>query len=104
MNAPGPKAPASSPGDGLSDLDREVLAIEARTFRHFGAKERVIRERTGLRPATYYVHLNGLLDRRAALEHAPAVVHRLRARRVSAGSDDVEGGGDGDGSEDLRCL
>lgn len=92
----------ASLADGLSDQDREVLAIEGRTFRHRGFKERVIRERTGLSPFAYFVHLNGLIDRPAALRHAPAVVNRLRARRTSARGDEHEEGGDGDG--EVRIL
>lgn len=68
----------------LSDTDRGILALEARTFRYVGAKERVIREQLGLTPTAYFVRLNALLDEPAALKAAPALVHRLRARRTSA--------------------
>lgn len=71
----------------MSDLtprDRAVLALEQRTFRRAGAKEKRIREELGMTPLAYYVRLNALLDEPEALRLAPALVHRLRARRVSA--------------------
>lgn len=77
---------------GLGADDLAVLALEGRTFRHLGAKERAIRERLGWTPTRYFVRLNQLLDEPAALAHAPAVVNRLRARRTSSrGPDEREG-------------
>ena len=70
--------------DGLSAQDLAILAMEERSFRYVGAKERRIREELGLSPTSYFVRLNALLDEPAALEAAPALVHRLRARRTSA--------------------
>ena len=75
--------PAADP-TSLSDLERRILELEARPFRHLGAKERRIREELGLSPVAYHVRLNRLLDDPDALAAAPAVVNRLRARRVSA--------------------
>lgn len=69
--------------DDLSDRDRRILALEGRTFRYVGAKERAIREEIGLSKVAYYVRLNALLDEPAALRAAPSVVHRLRGRRTS---------------------
>lgn len=68
----------------LTTQERAILAMEERTFRYVGAKERRIREELGLTPTAYFVRLNALLDRPEALRAAPALVHRLRARRVSA--------------------
>lgn len=70
----------------LSESDRRILELESRTFRYVGAKERAIREEIGLSRIAYYVRLNSLLDSPDALRAAPALVHRLRARRVSADS------------------
>lgn len=67
----------------LTERDRRILALEGRTFRYVGAKERAIREEIGLSKVAYYVRLNALLDEPAALRAAPAVVNRLRARRTS---------------------
>ena len=69
--------------DELSERDRRILALEGRTFRYVGAKERAIREEIGMSKVAYYVRLNALLDEPAALRAAPAVVNRLRARRTS---------------------
>lgn len=82
--APGPEA-APAERDGLSERDRRILALEGRTFRYVGAKERAIREEIGLSKVAYYVRLNALLDEPAALRAAPALIHRLRGRRTSGG-------------------
>lgn len=80
-----PSVPSDlTPSDLLSDQDQRILALEGRTFRRVGAKERRIREELGLSPVQYLVRLNTLLDSPAALRAAPALVNRLRARRVSA--------------------
>lgn len=76
---------ASSPVEesSLTERDRKILALEGRTFRYVGAKERAIREELGMSKVAYYVRLNALLDEPDALRAAPAVVNRLRGRRVS---------------------
>ena len=79
------------PQGALTERDRRILALEGRTFRYVGAKERAIREEIGLSKVAYYVRLNALLDDPAALRAAPAVVNRLRARRTSE-----DGGAGGD--------
>jgi hypothetical protein len=82
-SAQDPREP-SGDSEELTAQERAILAMEERTFRYVGAKERRIREELGLTPTTYFVRLNALLDRPEALRAAPAVVHRLRARRVSS--------------------
>lgn len=72
-----------SPQGGLTERDRSILALESRTFRYVGAKERAIREEVGVSKVAYYVRLNALLDDPAALRAAPSMVNRLRARRTS---------------------
>ncbi|MFW6188033.1 MAG: DUF3263 domain-containing protein [Actinomycetota bacterium] len=66
---------------GLDEVDREILAIENLQWRYQGAKEMEIRRRLGLSPTRYYQRLNVLIDTRAALEHAPMLVDRLRRQR-----------------------
>lgn len=75
--------PCAPREDELSERDLRILALEGRTFRYVGAKERAIREEIGLSKVAYYVRLNSLLDEPAALRAAPSVVHRLRGRRTS---------------------
>ncbi|MBF4134830.1 MULTISPECIES: DUF3263 domain-containing protein [Streptomyces] len=70
-------------GDGLSDQDRAVLALEARGWQRPGTKERAIREQLGLSPTRYYQLLGALLDDPAALRHDPVTVNRLRERRAA---------------------
>ncbi|ATL83705.1 DUF3263 domain-containing protein [Streptomyces malaysiensis] len=68
-------------GVGLSERDRDVLAVERRGWPGPGAKERAIRERLGISPTRYYQLLNALLDDPRALEHDPVTVNRLRRIR-----------------------
>ncbi|MCQ6245024.1 DUF3263 domain-containing protein [Streptomyces malaysiensis] len=71
----------SGTGAGLSERDRDVLAVERRGWPGPGAKERAIRERLGISPTRYYQLLNALLDDPRALEHDPVTVNRLRRIR-----------------------
>ncbi|MDN5820541.1 MAG: DUF3263 domain-containing protein [Brachybacterium sp.] len=87
------EGPGTGASDDLSEQDRRILALEGRTFRYVGAKERAIREEVGISKVAYYVRLNTLLDEPAALRAAPAVVHRLRGRRTSdSGASAADGG------------
>ncbi|MFG3254437.1 DUF3263 domain-containing protein [Streptomyces sp. NPDC048172] len=70
-------------GQGLSDQDEAILALERVGWSAPGTKERAIRERLGLSPTRYYQLLNALLDDPRALAHDPVTVNRLRARRQS---------------------
>lgn len=85
VDTPAPMSDTSLPGPqgALSERDRQILALESRTFRYVGAKERAIREEIGISKVAYFVRLNALLDDPTALRAAPAVVHRLRGRRTS---------------------
>lgn len=85
VDTPATMSDTSLPGPqgALSERDRQILALESRTFRYVGAKERAIREEIGISKVAYYVRLNALLDEPAALRAAPSVVHRLRGRRTS---------------------
>ncbi len=78
----GGAAPEERPaGAGLGETDREILAIENLQWKYQGAKEMEIRRRLGLSPTRYYQRLNVLIDTRAALEHDPMLVARLRRQR-----------------------
>ncbi|MTE19628.1 DUF3263 domain-containing protein [Streptomyces sp. TRM43335] len=68
-------------GEGLSEEDEAVLAVERRGWPTPGAKERAIRERLGMSPTRYYQVLNALLDDPRALARDPVTVNRLRRRR-----------------------
>lgn len=96
--SPAEMSPSSQPVEpaapgGLGERDRLILALEGRTFRYVGAKERAIREEIGISKVAYYVRLNALLDEPEALRAAPAVVHRLRARRTSGDGPAAADGG-----------
>lgn len=66
----------------LTDTDRTLLAIEARTYTHRGAHEQALYEETGLSPTRAYQRLNQLLDVPAAWEHAPTTMGRLHRQRA----------------------
>lgn len=82
------RAPGAGPdgdGAGLDPTDREILAIENLQWKYQGAKEMEIRRRLHLSPTRYYQRLNVLIDTRAALEHDPMLVARLRRQRGDRG-------------------
>lgn len=67
----------------LTDTDRKLLEIEARTWTMRGAHEQAIYEETGLSPTRAYQRLNQLLEMPAAWEHAPVTLGRLARLRAS---------------------
>ncbi|GIF11138.1 uncharacterized protein DUF3263 [Actinoplanes teichomyceticus] len=91
QHIPAPRAtgpgPAGGPGTGdtgtpgLTERDREILAFEARWWKHAGAKEQAVRDTFGLSSTRYYQLLNALLDNPAALAHDPVLIGRLRRLR-----------------------
>jgi len=67
----------------LTERERGILEFERLWWKHAGAKDTAIRERFDLTVQRYYVVLNHLIDRPAALEHDPMLVKRLRRQRAS---------------------
>lgn len=67
----------------LSDTERAILELERSWWKYPGAKETAIMERFGLTATRYYMTLNVLLDRPAALAHDPLLVRRLRRLRAA---------------------
>jgi hypothetical protein len=65
----------------LSDREQQILAFEARWWKHAGAKEQAIRDTFALSSTRYYQLLNAVLDNPAAMEHDPVLVGRLRRLR-----------------------
>ena len=65
-------------GAAVTDLERAVLALEARDWRLPGAKEQAIRDELGLSPVRYYQVLTRLIWTEAAEAEWPVLVHRLR--------------------------
>lgn len=68
----------------MTDLDRAILDIEAKTWRYAGAKEATVRAELGLTPVRYYQRLRALMVDPEAVAYAPAVTRRLRARAAGA--------------------
>ncbi|HEX8906165.1 MAG TPA: DUF3263 domain-containing protein [Longimicrobiaceae bacterium] len=73
--------PSPSSAGALTDREAEILAFEARWWKHAGAKEQAIRDTFGLSSTRYYQLLNALLENPAALERDPVLVGRLRRLR-----------------------
>jgi hypothetical protein len=65
----------------LSEREEQILAFEARWWKHAGAKEQAIRDAFALSSTRYYQLLNAVLDNPAAMEHDPVLVGRLRRLR-----------------------
>jgi hypothetical protein len=68
----------------LTERDRLVLDVAARTYRHQSAREAAIRDELDLSWTRYCIVLNQLIDRPEALAYAPGLVRRLahiRSRR-----------------------
>jgi len=65
----------------LTDEQKAILAIEARWWKHAGAKERYVKEALGLDPIPYYQRVNALIEDPEALAVAPVVINRLRRIR-----------------------
>ncbi len=76
-----PAVPAAEAPAALSDRAQQILAFEARWWKHAGAKEQAIRDTFALSSTRYYQLLNGLLDDPAALAHDPVLIGRLRRLR-----------------------
>jgi len=76
-------APRETPvaAAALSEREVEILAFEAKWWKHAGSKEQAIRDTFGLSSTRYYQLLNGLLDNPAALAHDPVLIGRLRRLR-----------------------
>lgn len=70
-------------GTELSDLDREILALEQDWVAHVGSKDSAVRDRFDLTPTGYHQLLNRIIDLPAAEAHAPRLVRRLRRRRAA---------------------
>lgn len=66
--------------DGLNPLERRILALERRGFKHQGSKEKAIKA-LGFTPIAYYQMLNVMLDDERVRAAAPRLVDALRARR-----------------------
>ena len=67
----------------LTERELEILAFEARWWKHAGSKEQAIRDSFGVSSTRYYQLLNGLLDKPEATEHDPVLVGRLRRLRAT---------------------
>ena len=71
--------PQSQPG-GLTPVERRILEVERRRFKHQGSKEKAIIA-AGFTPIAYYQRLNVMLDDERVRAAAPQIIDILRARR-----------------------
>ncbi|GAB3680679.1 hypothetical protein GCM10027591_18150 [Zhihengliuella somnathii] len=67
----------------LSEVERQMLALEKLHFKYAGTKEQEIRARFDWAPTHYYQRLNVLIDTEAALAYDPMLVRRLRRLRTT---------------------
>ena len=69
----------SQPG-GLTPVERRILEVERRRFKHQGSKEKAIIA-AGFTPIAYYQRLNVMLDDERVRAAVPQMIDVLRARR-----------------------
>lgn len=69
----------NQPG-GLTPVERRILEVERRRFKHQGSKEKAIIA-AGFTPVAYYQRLNVMLDDERVRAAAPQIIDVLRARR-----------------------
>ena len=65
----------------LTEQERAILALEKRSWKYPGSKERAVRRELGMSATQYYLRLNALLDDPRAVSAEPALTRRLRSRR-----------------------
>ena len=65
---------------GLTPVERRILEVERRRFKHQGSKEKAIIA-AGFTPIAYYQRLNVMLDDERVRASAPQIIDVLRARR-----------------------
>jgi hypothetical protein len=65
----------------VSEQDVAAIALEARFWKHAGAKEDAIRTELGTTPTRHFQRIARLLDMPEALAHDPVTVGRLRRVR-----------------------
>ena len=65
---------------GLTPVERRILEVERRRFKHQGPKEKAIIA-AGFTPIAYYQRLNVMLDDERVRAAAPQMIDVLRARR-----------------------
>ena len=80
VEMPGERTQTGGLNHGLNSLERRILALERRGFKHQGSKEKAIKA-LGFTPIAYYQMLNVMLDDDRVCEAAPQLVDALRARR-----------------------
>lgn len=83
--APEPSAQPQAGADasGLTERERQILAVERQWWKYAGAKESTIRDLFDLSATRYYQVLNALIDRPEALVYDPMLVKRLRRLRTT---------------------
>lgn len=69
----------NQPG-GLTPVERRILEVERRRFKHQGSKEKAIIA-AGFTPIAYYQRLNVMLDDERVRAAASQIIDVLRARR-----------------------
>lgn len=74
------QAEAQNQPGGLTPVERRILEVERRRFKHQGSKEKAIIA-AGFTPIAYYQRLNVMLDDERVRAAAPQIIEVLRARR-----------------------
>lgn len=67
----------------LTVLQKQIIQIERKRWRHQGTKERAIYS-IGLTPIAYYQILNAMIDDPSVESKYPAIIRLLRAKRAES--------------------
>ncbi|QGJ87286.1 helix-turn-helix DNA binding protein [Gordonia phage Wocket] len=65
----------------MTDDDRALLDFAAHRWNYAGNQAEAVRTEFGISVTRFWQRVNNLLDDPAAIEHAPALVNRLRRIR-----------------------
>ena len=65
----------------LTQQERDVLAFEARWWKHRGAKEQAMKDELDLSVPRYYQLLGAVVDKPESLKVDPVTVNRVRRLR-----------------------
>ncbi len=71
----------TTPANGLTQRQRDILEFETWRWTQAGRRDTAIGQLFDTKPIKYTAELNTILDLPAALAHAPVLVHRLRRLR-----------------------
>jgi hypothetical protein len=65
----------------LTDTQKAMLDVAARTYKYAGSVDVIAKERFGLSPTRFWQEINRLIQTEVAVAYRPEAVRRLNQRR-----------------------